>query len=83
MDVFSNDFWVIPCEPGACDRRLAQETAARYKAAAARMADAMAGMGRTLSILEEIAPDEPFDHFKGALNTASRTRWRTRRSTSA
>ena len=69
VDVFSNDFWVIPCEPGACDRRLAQETAARYKAAAARMADAMAGMGQTLSILEEIAPDEPFDHFKGALNT--------------
>ena len=28
VDVFSNDFWVIPCEPGACDRRLAQETAA-------------------------------------------------------
>ena len=44
MDVFSNDFWVLPCEPGACDRRLAQETAARYKAAAARMAASMAGI---------------------------------------
>ena len=27
VDVFSNDFWVLPCEPGACDRRLAQLTA--------------------------------------------------------
>ena len=46
MDVFSNDFWVIPCEPGACDRRLAQETAARYKAAAGQMADAWRAWGR-------------------------------------
>src|SRR5688572_25949935 len=34
VDVFSNDFVVIPCEPGACDRRLALQTAQEYKNAA-------------------------------------------------
>lgn len=70
VDVFSNDFTVVPCEPGACDRRLAQETAARYKAAAAQMAISMAGMNATIMLLTKINPDEPFDHFKNALNKA-------------
>jgi PKD repeat protein len=69
VDVFSNDFWVIPCEPDACDRRLAQETAARYKAAAGEMAVAMGGMKTTLKLMTKVAPDEPFDAFKNALNT--------------
>ena len=69
VDVFSNDFTVLPCEPGACDRRLADETAARYKGAAGQMAVAMGGMKQTLKVMTKVAPSEPFDHFKNALNT--------------
>ena len=70
VDVFSQEFEVVPCEPGACDRTLAQETAAAYKAAAANMAISMAGMNATVALLTKINPDEPFDHFKNALNKA-------------
>ena len=70
VDVFSNDFTVVPCEPGACDLRLAQATAARYKAAAAQMAVSMAGMNGTVKLLTKVNPEEPFGRFKSALNKA-------------
>src|SRR5688572_15652519 len=62
VDVFSNDFWVIPCEPGACSREIAIQTAQRYKNAAAEMAASMRGISWTLRVLEEVAPKEPFEH---------------------
>ena len=61
VDVFSNDFWVIPCEPGACDRTLAQQTALRYKNAAAEMAASMRGISWTVHILDQVSPAEPFE----------------------
>lgn len=73
VDVFSNDFWVLPCEPGACDRRLALQTAQRYKGAAAEMAASMRGISWTLRVLEDVAPQEPFEHVN-VINEALRSR---------
>ena len=61
VDVFSNDFTGLLCEPGACDRRLALLTAQRYKNAAAEMAASMRGISWTLKVLDEVAPAEPFE----------------------
>ena len=73
VDVFSNEFTVLPCQPGACDPRLALLTAQRYKNAAAEMAATMRGIGWTLKVLEEVSPQEPFEHVN-VINAALKSK---------
>lgn len=69
-DHISGPFTVHPCAPGACDTRIAEAVAAKYKAAAFNSAIAMLALKGMTALLTKINPTEPFAHFKNALNDA-------------
>ena len=83
VDVFSNDFWVLPCEPGACDRRLAERDGGALQGRGGRdggrhgrhEADAQADRPRSRPTSRSITS-------RTRSTRSSSPRWRTRRSTS-